>query len=250
MNDFIAEQDRALLEQHGLNDFEALWTLPLVAVDEPNTARGGWSSVYRLDLDGVGYYLKRQSNYLTHSIRHPFGEPTFARELRNIQHYQYVGVPALSAAWYGQRKVDGQWQAMLLTHALDDWQDLESWLTRWPQLHEAQRHAILQACGQLARILHACGQIHGCFYPKHIFLRAEGDRFAACLIDLEKTRAVWLGQRDRVKDLEPLLRRAPIWSESEVRELLATYLETRAGSVWVDEWMLRLDKRRGQKKVR
>ena len=63
MTDFIAAQDRALLEQYGLASFDALWALQLEAVDEPNTERGGWSSVYRLDLGEAAFYLKRQALY-------------------------------------------------------------------------------------------------------------------------------------------------------------------------------------------
>ena len=33
MSDFIAAEDRALLERHGLADFDALWALQLEAVD-------------------------------------------------------------------------------------------------------------------------------------------------------------------------------------------------------------------------
>src|SRR5690606_20381637 len=91
MNDFIAAQDRALLEQHGLASFDALWALQLEAVDESNTERGGWSSVYRLELGDRAYYLKRQSNHLTRSLWHPLGEPTFAREFRNIRRYAELG---------------------------------------------------------------------------------------------------------------------------------------------------------------
>ncbi|WP_204274704.1 lipopolysaccharide kinase InaA family protein, partial [Stenotrophomonas maltophilia] len=72
MSDFIASEERALLERHGLATFDALWNLQLDAVDEPNTGRGGWSSVYRLDLEGRGFYLKRQSNYLTRTLARPF----------------------------------------------------------------------------------------------------------------------------------------------------------------------------------
>ena len=46
MTDFLAVQDRALLERHGLGNFDALWANQLEAVDEPNTAGGGWSSVF------------------------------------------------------------------------------------------------------------------------------------------------------------------------------------------------------------
>ncbi|HAA39005.1 MAG TPA: lipopolysaccharide kinase, partial [Pseudomonas sp.] len=55
MSDFLAAEDRALLERHGLATFDALWARQLDAVDEPNTSRGGWSSVFRLELDGHGY---------------------------------------------------------------------------------------------------------------------------------------------------------------------------------------------------
>jgi hypothetical protein len=247
MSDFIAAEDRAILERHGLAGFDALWTLKLEAVDEPNTERGGWSSVYRLDLGEAAYYLKRQSNHLTRTLARPFGEPTFAREFRNIQRYGGLGIPALQAAFFGERRLPGERRAILLTRALDGWQDLEQWLQRWPQLSAAQRGAILQACGELAGQLHAAGQVHGCFYPKHIFLREQGAGFAAQLIDLEKTRPLLFGRRDRIKDLEPLLRRASVWSEAEVRQLLAAYLGAGAD---IEPWSQHLGARRRHKEAR
>ncbi|MGE7956885.1 lipopolysaccharide kinase InaA family protein [Pseudomonas sp. NPDC089530] len=250
MTDFLAAQDRALLERHGLDSFDALWAKQLDAVDEPNTDGGGWSSVYRLDLEGHGYYLKRQSNYLTRTLHRPFGEPTFAREFRNISRYQQLGIPALQAAFFGERKVAGETRAILLTRALDGWNDLDSLLLQWEQLSPEQHAAILRACGQLARHLHGVRQVHGCFYPKHIFLRATGDGYQAQLIDLEKTRPLLFGQRDRVKDLEPLLRRAPIWEEGDVRALLATYLDQPQDSSLVDAWLGRLSTRRSHKESR
>ena len=111
MTDFLADDDRALLARHGLDTFEALWAKELEAVDEPNTAGGGWSSVFRLDLEGQGYYLKRQSNYLTRTLHAPFGEPSFAREFRNISRYRKLGVPALQAAFFGERKINGEVRA-------------------------------------------------------------------------------------------------------------------------------------------
>jgi hypothetical protein len=70
------------------------------------------------------------------------------------------------------------------------------------------------------------------------------------LIDLEKTRPLLFGQRDRVKDLEPLLRRAPEWSESQLRELLAVYLDQPLNSSLVDSWVSRLSARRSHKETR
>ena len=246
MKDFIADQDRALLERRGLASFDALWSLELAAVDAPNTERGGWSSVCRLELDEAAYYLKRQSNYLTRSLRHPLGEPTFAREFRNIQRYQRLGIPALQAAFYAQRRVAGEQRAILLTRALDGWQDLHSLLQDWSERSPGERAGIVHSCGLLARRLHAAGQMHGCFYPKHIFLQPAGDGFAAQLIDLEKTRPLLLGERDRIKDLEPLVRRADHWSEEDVRQLLRTYLDAGAD---LERWLQRLSRRRSQKEA-
>lgn len=249
MTDFLAAEDRPLLARHGLDSFEALWARQLDAVDEPNTSGGGWSSVFRLELEGQGYYLKRQSNYLTRTWSHPFGEPSFSREFRNISRYRELGIPALQAVFYGQRKVDGEVRAILLTRALDGWADLESLLQRWAALTVAQRVAILRACGQLARRLHGMRQVHGCFYPKHIFLQADTNGYHAQLIDLEKTRPLLFGQRDRVKDLEPLLRRAPAWNDNDVRLLLSTYLDQPIEGALVDSWMSRLTARRSHKEA-
>ncbi|EKT4522932.1 lipopolysaccharide kinase [Pseudomonas putida] len=250
MTDYLASADQALLQRHGLNDFEALWALQLDAVDEPNTGRGGWSSVFRLELEGKGFYLKRQSDYLTRTLHRPFGEPTFAREFRNISRYQKLKIPALQAVFYGERKGNGQHRAILMTRALDDWRDLDSLLAQWPQFDAASRLGIVLACGQLARTLHAAGQVHGCFYPKHIFLRERREGWQAQLIDLEKTRPLLFGMRDRLKDLEPLLRRAGAWSEADVRNLLAAYLEQPADSTLVDTWLQRLVRRRREKEAR
>lgn len=250
MTDYLSSADEALLQRHGLNDFEALWALQLEAVDEPNTGRGGWSSVFRLELEGKGFYLKRQSNYLTRTLHRPFGEPTFAREFRNISRYQKLKIPALQAVFYGERKGNGQHRAILMTRALDDWRDLDSLLAQWPQLATGQREGILKACGQLARTLHAAGQVHGCFYPKHIFLRERREGWQAQLIDLEKTRPLLMGMRDRLKDLEPLLRRARAWGEADVRSLLAAYLEQPVDSSLVDTWLQRLVRRRREKETR
>ncbi len=170
MNDFIAAQDQSVLQAAGLDSFDALWALQLPAVDLPNTERGGWSSVCRLEVAGRAYYLKRQSNHLTLSPARPFGEPTFAREFRNIRRYAELNIPALQAAFFAERRVPGERRAVLLTRALDGWQDLDSWLPCWNELDALRRGGILRACGELARRLHQAGQMHGCFYPKHLHI--------------------------------------------------------------------------------
>lgn len=250
MSDHFSAADRGILQAHGLDSFDALWALQLDAVDAPNTGRGGWSSVFRLDLGEAAYYLKRQSDYLTHTLRHPFGEPTFACEFRNIRRYQRLGIPSLQPAYFGERRVNGERRAVLLTRALDDWRDLHSWLGSWGALEAALRAQLLRACAGLARTLHQAGQRHGCFYPKHIFLRRNGERFEACLIDLEKTRPLLFGRADRIVDLEALTRRAGVWSEGEMRQLLGAYLDRDAYDADVDSWLEQMAGRRRSKEAR
>ncbi|GLZ86124.1 hypothetical protein Pres01_21750 [Metapseudomonas resinovorans] len=247
MSDFIAAADREILARHGLDSFDSLWALRLEAVDAPNTGRGGWSSVFRLDLGDAAYYLKRQSNFLSRSVLRPFGEPTFSREFRNIRRYQDLGVPALQAAFFGTRQIDGERRAILVSRALDGWRELASYLELWNGMAAEPRADVIAVVAGLARRLHGAGQVHGCFYPKHVFLRETQDGFEACLIDLEKTRPLLLGRRDRVKDLEALVRRADAWGEVEVRELLAGYLERPRDSAEVSDWLARLASRRRNK---
>lgn len=246
MIDYVSVEDKAILNAHGLDDFDALWALQRDAVDQPNRDRGGCSTVVRLDLGEVAYYLKRQSNHLTRSLLHPLGEPTFTREFRNILRYQRLGIPTLQVGFFGERKVHGEKRAVLLTRALDSWSDLDTWLRDWPSLLPEKQQAILQACGGLARCLHAAGQRHGCFYPKHIFLKEHENGFEACLIDLEKTRPLRLGKRERIKDIEPLLRRVSVWSERDVRELFASYLDSPSEAM-VADWIKHVGGRRQYK---
>lgn len=253
MNDFISPADRVILERHGLAGFDALWHLRLASVDAPNENRGGWSEVCRLDLDGQGYYLKRQRNHLTRRLAHPCGEPTFAREFRNIRRFHAHGVPTLHAAFFARRRLPGKIAgkrddcAILLTRALDDWRAMDQWFAEWASVAGDTRARLLAACGEIARRLHACGLIHACFYPKHVFLRAQGEGFAAKLIDLEKVRPAWLGRRDRCRDLEQFFRHAPALGGEETDTLLAAYLADAPESAEVAAWRRRLAKRRERK---
>lgn len=225
---FVAVQARDVLERHGLDNFEALWNVKLEAVDEPNTGRGGWSSVYRLELDDANghkqaFYLKRQQNYLSYSVCRPTGEPTFAREFRAIQSFARKGVPALEPAFYGQRRSSNGWQAILLTRALDDYRPLSDWFQCWHRLSREERRNLILASASLVRALHNSRIVHNCLYPKHIFLKLDGDRAGARLIDLEKARYS-LGLRERSRDLETLHRRSEVPSRSERLRFMLAYL--------------------------
>jgi len=249
---FIAVNARELLKQHGLDSFEALWALDLAAVDEPNTGRGGWSSVHRLELrDANGelqcFYLKRQDNHCTRTLNAPFGEPTFAREFRAVQSYAGLGIPALEAAFFDRRDLDGRKQALLVTRALDDYAPLDEWFDRWHELTPLQIRTLLQAAGALVRALHNANVIHNCLYPKHVFLKLHGDGAGARLIDLEKTRRAWFGQRDLVRDLETLDRRSVLPTRTQRLRFLLAYFGLQRLDAESRELVLRLLARRASK---
>ena len=252
MKEFIAPSDKDVLAAHGLDNFEALWALELENVDEPNTERGGYSSVSCLKLDDKAYFIKRQSNHLTHSLHAPLGEPTFAREFRNIKLYDELGIPAVTAAYFGYRKKNHQKQAILITHALEGWHDLDSYLPNWTTRAEDEKQSIIKACALLLKQLHGKKVLHGCFYPKHIFLKTDNKKqFKACLIDLEKTRKLNLGTRERLKDIDTLARRTNlVWSEDDYCFFLSIYLEKPKDSAEVSQWLKRMVRRSHTKEMR
>lgn len=252
MKEYIAPSDKAILTEHGLDNFEALWALKLENVDEPNTERGGHSSVSYLKLGDKAYFVKRQINHLTHSLHAPLGEPTFAREFRNIRRYQKLGVPAVTVAYFGYRKKSHQKQAILITHALDGWQDLDSYLGDWDSRAESEKQSIIKACALLLKQLHSKKILHGCFYPKHIFLQVDDQKqFKACLIDLEKTRKLSLGTRERLKDIDTLARRTnKAWTDEDYYYFLSIYLDKPKDSVEVVQWLKRMLRRSHTKEMR
>jgi hypothetical protein len=122
------------------------------------------------------------------------GEPTFAREFRNIQRYQQLGIPALEAVFFGERKVGGERQAILMTRALDGWNDLDSLLEQWPQL--SARPAARRSCGlrPVGAASARCASGAWLFLPQaHLLAGLTGPGYRAQLIDLEKTRPLAAG---------------------------------------------------------
>ena len=223
---FIASDDEANLTQHGLNTFEALWELEIPNVDNPNTKRGGWSTVGYVTIGGKGYYLKKQQNYFTRVLRAPWGELRAKHEFRYIQYYMKRDIPTMTVAFFAEKAENGNKKAILLTNELIGWQDLDSFLLQWQSIHEARQTAVLNACAILAKKLHDNKFIHRCFYPKHVFLRSLNDSFETCLIDLEKTRFFLLREYGYLRDLYNFRERTkPYWSTDEFSMFLSAYLQ-------------------------
>ncbi|MGY3726752.1 MULTISPECIES: lipopolysaccharide kinase InaA family protein [Cobetia] len=252
-----------LLDYHGLNRFEALWHVAAQDVDAPNRERGGISTVSLLTLeDEQGQthrlYLKRQTNHLGRSLSRPLGEPTFSREWRAIRHYHALGIPSVDAGWYGERRTGKEWRAILITFDLDGRDDLDHWHARWPALDDTRRTQVITASARLVRQIHQAGMMHGCLFPKHLFLSrpqpaADGtsamqEQMDAVIIDLEKTRRFVLRRHECQRDLYVLWRRLKAWQAAEWREFLAVYLDCPAQSDEVSRWLNELEARAQRKR--
>jgi hypothetical protein len=93
----------------------------------------------------------------------------FRPRISQHQPLQQAGYPGVAGGVFRRAQGQGRSSGDPADPCLDGWDDLDSLLQRWSELSAAQHSAILQACGQLARQLHGVRQVHGCFYPKHIF---------------------------------------------------------------------------------
>nr|WP_320051384.1 lipopolysaccharide kinase InaA family protein [uncultured Desulfuromonas sp.] len=216
---YLNPQWEETLRNSNLADFERLWELDLQAVDEGNTGRGknGWSKVSIFSFKDAQQQehtvvIKRQSNYRSHTLRHPVvGVPTFLKEMASIHRYEQAHVPALKAVYCATRKHQGDLQAILVTEFLTGYQSLEKILeTRQtkPSFTRQKNMAIAEICGTLVRTLHQQGLEHRCLFPKHIFIQCDTEPFEARLIDLEKTRWRPWFKALRVRDLTALARRS------------------------------------------
>jgi hypothetical protein len=117
----------------------------------------------------------------------------------------------------------------------------------WTQRQPDSRLQIIAACARLIGRLHAAGLKHGCLYPKHLFLREQAGEWRGCLIDLEKTRRLWFGWRDQVRDLETFLRSTAVWNDDQQHEFLKRYLLESGSPGSVELWGKRLTARRRHK---
>jgi|SRR5690606_21099083 len=253
--EFVATDALDILQRHGLDSFEALWQIEAELVDEPNAARGGRSSVGRLELEDANgrshvFYLKRQANYLIRHLRRPLGQTTAGREFFNIQRFAQLGIPALDAACFGERRQGRYRQALLLTRGLEGYRPLDSWFEDWPTLGYRLQSDLLIAAASLVKRLHSQGIVHNCLYPKHIFLRQRDDGIGARFIDLEKCRAHIFSPWGRMRDLDALNRRSLAPRRTQRLRFMLLYLGKSRVDAEVRYWINRVERRSSKKRMR
>ncbi|WP_239482143.1 lipopolysaccharide kinase InaA family protein [Zestomonas insulae] len=189
-------------------------------VEEPNARRGGASGVKRLALAGFPLlYAKRQVGHTYRSLRYPLGRPTVLREQEALQAFATLGIGVPQVVFCAaERSADSRWRALLVTEALDGFQDLDQWYASGGAARYGQdaHLELLQALGGLLARLHLARWQHGCLYAKHVFVRlaaphaAGQPRVQLALLDLEKSRRRLSARRAARHDLRQLRRHSSL----------------------------------------
>lgn len=216
------------------NGFEYWWQRRGDWVEAPNQRRGGESGVQRLRTDdGCLCYAKRQIGHIYRSLAYPFGRPTVLREARALRAWAGLGVRVPRILYSGARRgVDGAWEAMLVTEALEGFVDLECWYAEGGRERhgEALHRHFLEQLGRVLARLHEARWQHGCLYYKHVFLRISGcgedAQVEVALLDLEKSRRRWSEKKAMDHDFQQL-RRHSSWNETDWQHLLYGYQSSR-----------------------
>lgn len=221
----------ALLKLPSAQAFDQWLALPGEWVEEPNVRRGGESGVKRvISSTGKLLYRKQQVGHIYRPLLHPLGYPTAMRERKVLLACAALKVIVPTLVYAECRKVDGVWQALLITEALEGFSSLEECYARGDEQlwGEALHQRVLQEVGAcLARFNQGRWQ-HGCLRMKHVFVRVQGDKVEIALLDLEKSRQRLRARTAAVHDIQQLKRHSS-WNAAQWQAFIYGY-ETTFGS--------------------
>lgn len=229
-DEYFAEGARTLLAVNGLADFASIWSLECGWFEEPNQRRGGWSGVSRYQLsDGSGIFIKRQQNHFFRSWHNLFlPVPTFRREFANILKFSRLHIPALELVYFGQRKIHGDMQCILITRELHRFNPLDSQSLQPDKLPIRVRRNLIETAATVVRRMHDAKIQHNCLYAKHVFAKTDENSSAEIrLIDLEKAK--WRPFRYLAvqRDLGTLYRHTEGWSRTDKLRFFLAYKQER-----------------------
>lgn len=228
---YISPLYQAILSKNKLGSFEQLWDYHTEWQEAPNQARGGWSGVCSLELmdprKNQRIFLKRQQNYTRRSFWHPLrGESTFAREFKIIAHLKKNGLLTPNVVFFEERCKVGAHQAILVTENLDGFVPFENFspsaVADGRSLQEQRR--LLSAMAKAVRKLHDVHVQYRSLYPKHLFIRKNGNDYDVAMIDLEKSRLSFVPLLRTFSDLVTLNYRTQGWSRTSRLYFFKQYL--------------------------
>jgi hypothetical protein len=210
--------------------FDYFWHTRGEWVEAPNVRRGGESGVQRVhEANGQLLYVKRQTGHIYRSWRHPFGRPTVLRERDALIGLSGLKVSVPQMVFSGaQPDPTHKWRALLVTRALDGFQELDLWeeLGGRARHGEALYEQVLRDLAENLARMHRGRWQHSCLYIKHVFVRVVGEGASArgevALLDLEKCRQRLTAQSAARHDMKQL-RRHSSFSEADWKKLLYFY---------------------------
>ncbi|WP_082428407.1 lipopolysaccharide kinase InaA family protein [Pseudomonas sp. NBRC 111119] len=189
---------------------------PGVWVEEPNIRRGGESGVLKVEVEGFTFYKKQQVGHIYRSLLHPFGYPTVAREAKALRAAASLGVATPALLHSHVHKQAGEWQAVMVTAALDGYLSLEDFYLQGVDKTVGLRrhHEILEAYGRALARLNLGRWQHGCLYLKHVFVDFSESSIKVALLDFEKARQRMTATKASRHDLRQVKRRSG-WEAAE-----------------------------------
>ncbi|MDR1227978.1 MAG: phosphotransferase [Azoarcus sp.] len=192
-------------------EFDRWWHSQGSWVEPTNHRRGGESGVQLLQRDTgePPLYCKRQIGHTYRTPLHLLSRPTILRELQAYRAFARLGIMTPRLVYGGARKQQWRWQAILVTEALQGFVSLEKWYA--DGVSAALKESVLHGMASTLARLHLAGWQHGCYYPKHIFVKAWEDESGAhqveiALLDLEKSRRRLSARAAGRHDLGQLIR--------------------------------------------
>ncbi|MCM8542847.1 MAG: lipopolysaccharide kinase InaA family protein [Lentisphaeraceae bacterium] len=237
MTEYLNPLWGSFLAEHQYSTFDSLWDRNDEWFETPNKGRSkhGWSGVCRIEVGNRVFFLKKQENFYTYSIKKPLGISVAEKEFKNLKLFKKLNVPSMEVVYFGVRKFNGKLQAMIMTVELKDYfslSDATAYLeTQKPCL--THRRNVISRIATFLRDAHEKNVMHYSLYPKHIFISEsflkEKDESLEPLcrfIDMEKALQVKWGQKKQLRDLETLNRHSSYWSKTDRIYFLKCYLGT------------------------
>ncbi|MBB6520613.1 lipopolysaccharide kinase InaA family protein [Pseudoteredinibacter isoporae] len=220
---FIEANFRKQFRPAHLLNFHALWEMQFLDSHKISFPESGHSLIDRFELSGQGaFYLKRQLNRSIRTWRRPFGEPTFAQELRNIRLCEEKHIPTLEPVYYAERQMEVGPAAILVVRALDGYQSLQDIMVHWYGMERHLRESILHTAGKALGRLHAAGLGHS---------RLKADDIIVDLTQIPQWRLASpqfiapAKNRDLLLDVQGFLDSVSVVGETELDFLLKAYVD-------------------------
>lgn len=206
-------------------NFEHWWSISGEWVELPNQRRGGESGVLRaIDDQGKTLYIKRQEKHIYRDFFHPFGQATIIREYKAYCALSKAQINIPQVVYCG---VSGD-KAILVTEALQDFIELDSWLTlqRQQQYLPETTDIVLTKTAQMLARLHKNRLQHGSLYGKHIFVKTvnkDGQLIVeTALLDLEKVKGRLTAKEAALHDI-PKIKRHSLLNQQEWQYFIKEY---------------------------